>query len=58
LPGRYFVSRQDISNSGKHHCYNAWLIVNQDSSREEKTSEIPKFVVPCCDCLEIPQAYQ
>jgi hypothetical protein len=60
LPGRYFVSRQDISGSGNHRCYNAWLIIGQDGSiKEEKTREIPEFVDNlACECLERVEPYQ
>jgi len=59
LPGRYFVSRQDISGSGKHRCYNAWLIIGQDGSiKEEKTTEIPEFANVACWCMHSPQPYQ
>jgi hypothetical protein len=53
LPGRYFLSRQDVSGSGKHHCYNAWLLVEEDGAKEERTDEIPDFIGElACDCLK------
>jgi hypothetical protein len=59
LPGRYFISRQDISGSGKHRCYNAWLIITDGKIVEEKTEEIPEFVDRlACECLYPPKPYQ
>jgi len=61
LPGKYFVSRQDISGSGKHRCYNAWLTISQDGKiNEEQTTELPDFLYGdvgyypnvACKCLE------
>jgi hypothetical protein len=58
LPGKYFLSRQDISGNGKHRCYNAWLIVHENGEvTEERTNTVPEFVLFACSCLASPSPY-
>jgi hypothetical protein len=53
LPGKYFISRQDITDSGEHRCYNALLTIDKDSNlKEEKIPYTPNFIKRfACDCL-------
>jgi hypothetical protein len=53
LPGKYFICYTDITNSGKHHCGYACLIVEGDGYRTEPwKGVIPDYAEEyLCDCL-------
>jgi len=53
LPGRYFISWKDISNSGKHRCGFGLLEVSESGYQIRKwQGEIPEFAEVCSCILE------
>lgn len=54
FPGRYFVCRKDIDQSGKHWCCLAMLFVDLIRGAEEKRVDArPVWIAdaPICDCF-------
>ncbi len=60
LPGKYFVSWEDISNSGKHRCgYGVLFVLNDSYVVEKWKGEVPEFAKEAlCSCMaEIEPEY-
>ncbi|MFH0987276.1 MAG: hypothetical protein V1841_00045 [Patescibacteria group bacterium] len=56
IPAKYVLARQEISNSGKHSCFVAVIIVDEKGNwdidaKYYGTSNIPPFVEFPCSCL-------
>jgi len=59
LPGKYFISWEDISNSGKHRCgYGALIVSNGSYTIEDWAGEVPVFAKKTlCSCLTVVPEY-
>ena len=61
IPAKYILAKQEVSNSGKHHCFVAVIIVDKDGHYDIDVkyygnSNIPAFVELPCSCLrDYPQ---
>ena len=57
FPGKYILSKKDISNSGKHNCYISLMEVTEEGY-ELIEGSIPEWLLEIpCDCLNVHPDY-
>jgi hypothetical protein len=57
FPAKYILACQEISNAGNHHCFVAIIKIDEEGKYEKvkefSPQEIPDFVFPPCECLQV-----